>query len=98
MIFKWLDASEAEKFGQALAQLFISKVPVVVKYEKNKNVAKQLDVADQMYARIDQFKRENKLNIYKKAALGRAFKFELINAGYKPELIDQLTKGVMLKL
>lgn len=98
MAFKWLDASEAEKFGQALAQIFIAKVPVVIDSSKKTSIAEQFKAVEQANAQIEQFKQNNKLNIYKKAKLGSAFKYELAAAGYKPEFVDQMTKAVLLKL
>jgi len=98
MALKSFDASAAEKFGQSLAQFFIKKIPLTPGNKKNKEIAKQLEAVDQMYLQIEQFKLNNSLNIYKKAKLGSAFKYELIAAGYKPKLVDQLTKGLMLKL
>ncbi len=98
MALSWFDAREAEKFGQALAQLFIARIPVVIEPGKKTSIADQFKVVEQAHTQIEQFKQNNKLNIYKKAKLGSAFKFELMAAGYKPEFIDQLTKGVLLKL
>lgn len=98
MALNWFDASEAEKFGQALAQLFIAKVPRVIEPGKKNSIAEQFKVVDQAQAQIEQFKKSNTLNIYKKAKLGSAFKYELMAAGYQPEFIDQMTKAVLLKL
>ncbi len=98
MTFKWLDASEAEKFGQALAQLLIAKVPVAFEPGKKASIADPLKAVEQANAQIDQFKQKHKLNIYKKAKLGSAFKYELLAAGYKPDFVEQMTKGVLLKL
>lgn len=98
MALNWFDASEAEKFGQSLAQLFIAKIPVKIEPGQKASIAEQLKVVDQAHAQIEQFKKDHKLNIYKKAKLGSAFKYELIAAGYQSELIDNLTKGVLLKL
>lgn len=98
MFFKWLDASEAEKFGQALAQIFIAKVPVVIEPGKKTSIAEQFKAVEQANTQIEQFKQNNKLNIYQKAKLGSAFKYELMAAGYQTELINNLTKGVLLKL
>jgi hypothetical protein len=97
MALKWFDASEAEKFGQSLAQFFINKIPLGANLTAGE-MSRQLASVDQMYLQIDQFRQNNKLNIYKKAKLGSVFKYELIAAGYKPELVDQVTKGVLLKL
>lgn len=98
MPLKWFDARDAEEFGQSLAQFFIKKIPLTAENKKNKVIAKRLEAVDQMYLQIEQFKLNNKLNVYKKAKLGSAFKYELITAGYKPELVDQVTKGLLLKL
>lgn len=98
MALKWFDASEAESFGQSLAQFFIKGVPATTEIQSKKTIAKQFDAVDQMYLQIEQFKLNNSLNVYKKAKLGSAFKYELIAAGYKPEFVDQVTKGLLLKL
>jgi hypothetical protein len=98
MIIEWFDSKEAEKFGQLLAHLFIEKVPPSNEKNKNKSLAKQLEVVDKIYLKIDQFKATHKLNIYKKAKLGSAFKFELINAGYDTAFINKVTNGLMRKV
>lgn len=98
MPIKWFDATEAERFGQSLAQHFIKNIPAAPGKQKIKNMTGQLQAVEQMYSKIEQFKLNNSLNIYKKAKLGRAFKDELTAAGYKPDFVDQITKGVLLKL
>lgn len=98
MAIKWFDASDAEKFGQELAQFFTQRIPLATEKGKSKDLAKQLEVVDKIYLKIEQFKLDNKLNVYKKAKLGSAFKFELINAGYPSAFVDQVTKGLMQKL
>jgi len=98
MTINWFNASEAEQFGKTLAQFVIERVPNSKDKAKNKSLTKQLEVADKLYLMIDQFKGNHKLNFYKKAKLGSAFKFELINAGYDSAFINQMTKGLMLKL
>jgi len=98
MGLKWFDGAEAEKFGRELAQFFVSKIPSGTENSKNKALAKRLDAVDEMYLKIEKFKQSNSLNIYKKAKLGGAFKDELIAAGYDQELVERVTKGLLLKL
>lgn len=98
MALKWFDASEAETFGRSLAQLLIKKTPVSSGSKKIKGIAKQFEAVDQMYLQIEQYKLKASLNVYKKAKLGSAFKYELLAAGYDPELVEQVTKGLLLKL
>ena len=98
MTIAWFDSKESEKFGQLLAHIFIEKVPPSNEKNKSKTLAKQLEVVDKIYLKVDEFKTTHKLNIYKKAKLGSAFKFELINAGYSTSFINKITKGLMLKI
>jgi hypothetical protein len=97
MKLSWLDASEAEKFGRSLALIFAQAIPIAAGRQKNKTIAKKLGVADLMYAQLEQFKHRQKPNVYQKARLWRAFKSELMAAGYESELIDQVMKGLMLR-
>lgn len=98
MALSWFDATKAEAFGQNLAKFIIERIPATPEAKRGKSVEKQLEVADKLNLKIDQFKQNCKLNIYKKAKLGSAFKFEMQAAGYKPEFIDQITKSIMLRL
>lgn len=94
----WFDATESEKFGKTLAQLVIERIPISKDKTKSKALTKQLETVDKLYLQIDQFKTNHKLNLYKKAKLGSAFKFELINAGYEIAFINKITNGLMKKL
>jgi hypothetical protein len=95
MPISWFDASEAKKFGFELAHFFIERIPFESTAKKDKSLAKKKEVLDKMFARIAQFKQQHKLNIYKKAQLGNTFKWELSEAGYDEEFVDDLTKMLM---
>lgn len=97
-MISWFDAKDAEEFGRVLAKFLIERIPASAEQRKGKSLAKQLEVVDKLYLQIDQFKGNHKLNIYKKAKLGSAFKFELMNAGYGATFVNQITKGLMQKL
>lgn len=98
MILSWFDASEAKKFGTSLAHFYIERIPPGDSGEKNKSIAKkQQEVVNKMFQQMVRFKLEHKLNLYKKAQLGNAFKWALQDAGYDPVFVDQLTKGLILK-
>ena len=98
MTIAWFDSKDAEKFGQFLAHTIIEKIPLANDKTKHKTLAKQLEVIDKIYLKITEFKTTHKLNIYKKAKLGSAFKFELVNAGYNIEFVNKMTKGLMHKI
>lgn len=98
MVLSWLDASEAKEFGSSLAHFYIERIPPDESDWKNKSIAKkQQEVVNKMFQQMARFKLEHKLNIYKKAQLGNAFKWALKDAGYDLVFVDQLTKELMLK-
>jgi hypothetical protein len=96
-MISWLDARDAQKFGTTLADFFMERIPLEKPNKKIKSIEKKQEVLDKMFTQIQVFKMKNKLNIYKKAKLGNAFKWKLLDAGYDPELADELTKVLMLK-
>jgi hypothetical protein len=98
MILSWFDASEAKKFGESLARFFLENIPpasrigdkaFAQKAEKNLKI-----MADQ----IAHFKKQHKLNTYKKAQLGNAFKWVLLDAGTAADYTDELTKWLVQRL
>lgn len=96
-MFSWLDARDAQKFGMSLAEFFMERIPLEKPNKKIKSMEKKQEVLDTMFSQIQQFKMKHKLNIYKKAKLGNAFKWKLLDADYDPALVDELTKLLMLK-
>lgn len=91
MAFDWFNTSEAEQFGTALAKFYAGKLPL----DADKSGKKEF-VAKKMAEQVSEFKLEHKLNFYKKAQLGNAFKWTLKEAGYSDEEINQLT-GVLMR-
>jgi hypothetical protein len=99
MFFNWFDAHEAVKCGHFLALFFAERVSVEVgKGGKKSLPKKQLEAVGKMFAQAERFSKEHKLNIYKKAKLGNAFKWRLKELGYTDALIDELTKELLLHL
>lgn len=96
-MINWLDARDAQKFGTTLAEFFMERIPLEMPHKKIKSLAKKQEVLDKMFLQIQIFKMKHKLNIYKKAKLGNAFKWKLLEADYDPALVDELTKVLMLK-
>lgn len=94
MIIEWFDAAKAVQFGDSLAEFFIERIPASPENKKSGSLKKGLEVADKMAYQIEQFKRSNKLNVYKKAKLLDAFKSKLTGAGYDSKLVDEVTLGI----
>lgn len=93
MIFSWFDAREAKEFGVSLAHFLMARIPLG---GSGTSIAKKQEVLKKVFQQMMRFRLEHKLNVYKKAQLGNAFKWTLKEAGYDSEFVDQLTKELML--
>ena len=51
-----------------------------------------------MLTKVQQFKAMHKLNAYQKAQLGSAFKWKLRDLGHESQLVDSMTKDLMIAL
>lgn len=91
MIFDWFKAREVTEFGVKLADFLAERIP-------NKSPKKAPDALAKLFAQIEVFKQSHKLNMYKKAKLGNAFKWRLIDHGYTDEFIEEMTKELLLHL
>jgi len=98
MMLSWFDARQAKEFGAALAAFLIERIPADQQIDEKKFALKTQKVLGQMANQVVSFKLQNKLNTYKTAQLGNAFKWALKDAGLDPAQIERLTKWLMLQL
>jgi hypothetical protein len=99
MGLNWLDATKAKEFGTSLAVFFIEKIPVNSQVVDDKQFARTTKkVLAAMTLKVIEFKKNNSLNIYKRAQLGNAFKWTLKNEGYASAYIDDLTMWLMKQI
>ena len=99
MLLSWFDATASKEFGTALAKFYIERIPVTASTENDKKFASRTKAAmDKMSQRVDQFKTSHRLNTYKKAQLGNAFKWSLREAGYDKAYIDRLTEWLVTRI
>lgn len=94
----WLDAAEAQSFGKTLANYFIQRVTPADKLTDKKFESKARDALEKMAKQVATFRASTKLNVYKKAKLGNAFKWTLREAGFDTVYVDQLTEWLVLQL
>ena len=98
MIFDWFDARAARECGAGLAQAFVARVPTGVEVGERKFESRAKAAITQLQRDAAEFARGHKLNAYKKAALGNAFKWGLKDAGYPNAYADKLTDLLLLQL
>ncbi|WP_265944546.1 hypothetical protein [Dechloromonas sp. A34] len=98
MILKWFDASEAKEFGISLAQDLLKQDDPAKSKRAKPSQKKNHDALLKFLDRIAKFKLQHNLNIYKKAQLGNAFEWKLIEGGYDPKYAKSITTSLLIKL
>lgn len=97
-MFGWFDAKRAEEFGASLAKFFIEKMPSDRQLNDVKFAAKTEYLLTKMAAQIKVFKQQEKLNIYKTAKLGNAFKWTLKDAQIDEALSAKLVEWLVANI
>ena len=97
-MFGWFDASRAEEFGTSLAKSLIEKIPLDKKLTEAKFASAAEHVLTKMSDQIVAFKQSEKLNFYKTAKLGNAFRWTLKDAGYNEALTEKLVEWLVANL
>jgi len=97
-MFGWFNAKRAEEFGSSLARFFIEKMPADKQMNDAKFASKTEYLLTKMSAQIKVFKQEEKLNVYKTAKLGNAFKWTLKDANVDEALSAKLVEWLVAHL
>ena len=98
MILDWLNTEQEEKFGKDLAAYLAEKIQISGALGVKKEKAKKIDAFNVLFKKIDQYKREHRLNFYKKSVLGNSFQWALTDAGFTREFAKELTTELLLRL
>lgn len=94
-MLQWFDAAHAQDFGRELARFYSDRVPFDPPFSKKQFATKTQETLKKLDLKIQQFKAKDKLNLYKKAKLGNAFKWELRDKQYDVTYVDELTEWLM---
>jgi poly(A) polymerase Pap1 len=98
MLFNWLDTKEAALKGVKLAE----NLSTELNKKNNKNIKKEMDsqarALQNTFILADQFKRKSSPNFYQKSKLANEFKWRLLELGHDKDLVDALTKELVLRM
>lgn len=98
MIFDWFDTEQEKKFSKDLAAYLVERFPVSGTLRAKKEEAKKIAAFEKLFRKVDQYKREHKLNFYKKSVLGNSFQWALVEAGFPREVAKDLATELLLRL
>jgi hypothetical protein len=98
MIFKWFDARACEAFGKELATFIMGDLSHSVHKRDAKFVEKAQKALVKGARKVDEFKKNERLNFYKKAQLANAFLWSLKDAGCPHDYANELTRWLTVRL
>lgn len=90
-MIQWFDTRAVKALGNALADYVIAQHQSTKKASKKRPDSKNDLIVRHVSDRIAEFKRSERLNIYKIAQLGNVFKWRLKEAGFEDDYIEALT-------
>jgi len=91
MFGSWLNTKEVDEVADAIVADLVKRLPPSPGPHTRKTVERLKRTQDVVFARLEQFARSQKLNIYKKARLANRVRWGLREAGYAPEFTDALS-------
>jgi len=91
MFASWLNTKEVDEVADAIVADLVKRLPPSPGPHTRKTVERLKRTQDVVFARLEQFARSQKLNIYKKARLANRVRWGLREAGYAPEFTDALS-------
>jgi tetratricopeptide (TPR) repeat protein len=103
MLFEWLNTREATEIGAALADDFVRQTASGSSAARHKSKAaaqgKEFQRAlNKFLQQVDRDVRPLQLNALKKATLANSFKWRMLERGVDPQIVDELTRGVVMRL
>ena len=96
MLFDYVDAREATAVGAALADWFVTQTPSRSRARNGRDVP--LKSVQRFLHQVDSATQHRRLNFFKRAKLANSFKWRLLEKGFDAEVVDELTRAVLLRL
>ena len=97
-MFNFKMNTKIDEFSMSLAEEFIKAYMLEADKSSKKSEKKLAKANNALATKIDKFKAENKLGIYKKARIGNKFMWHLREQGFEKELAEDVTKKLLYKL
>jgi hypothetical protein len=91
MFGDWFNTKEVDAVADGIVADLVQRLPPMPGPHTRKTADRLRKTHDVVFARLEQFARTRKLNIYKKARLGNRVRWALREAGYAPEFTDALS-------
>jgi hypothetical protein len=99
MLFDWFNTKEVDAFADSVvAELQQRFPPSGVDLSTQRAVDRVAKNVDRLMARVGEFARSRRLNLYKKARFGNRIKWALKEARYPELFVDVMTHQLVTEL
>lgn len=99
MILRWFDTKEVDEFADSVvAELQQRFPPSGVDLSTRKAIDRVMKNVERIGARVADFGRARRLNVYKKARFGNRIKWALKEAKYPDPFVDVMTQELVTQL
>ena len=99
LMLEWFNTKTVDAFADSVvAELRMRFPPSGVDVQKKKDVERVLRGVERLHARVEEFARHGRLNVYKKARFGNRVKWALRDAQYPAEFVEACTAELLERL
>lgn len=98
MVLQWFQAGPAVDFGQHMADEVARIVPLDASKGTGKKANKQLDKFRRAILHASDLRKNEPLNVYKKARCANALRWALIDKGYPKPFVEEVVRLVITQL
>ncbi len=98
MGFSLFGGKDLEEFAKSLAQEIVKRFPPALANDPQRMVSpKRLTtIIEEVCVKAQRFQSENRLGMFKKAALGNTFQWELKEMGYNEKFVEVATEALIV--
>jgi len=101
MLLDWLNARDATRVGAALADDFVMQSTSASRPtppDPRRGDEQLQKLLQKFLQRVDREARSLELNLFKRAKLANSFKWRLLEKGVEPQIADELTQALLVRL
>jgi len=96
MLPGWFNTKELDEFADSVVADLVKRYPPSGQALSGKKTFERLRrTFAATFARMDQFARSHRLNLYKKACFANRVRWALKEAGYPPDFVNTMTQEVV---
>lgn len=97
-LFGSASGKDVDAFAKTLAQELAKRYPPALDKGSERKISQKrlTTILEDTFSRAAEFRKQNKLGVYKKARLGNTFRWELQDMGYSEKFVEIATEGLVV--